>query len=113
MVHCTLHDKQQTRPLVLEWTATALSMQALYMAGWLAAMLLVLWRGGSWLWPDPLRRPWYGPIAMVCVAGLILWSIVAARSEVITTAIVGMAVPIFVWLVTYLLLARGRPVSAR
>ena len=105
----TLHDKQQTRPLVLEWTATALSMQALYMAGWLAAMLLVLWRGGSWLWPDPLRRPWYGPIAMVCVAGLILWSIVAARSEVITTAIVGMAVPIVVWLVTYLLLATRPP----
>ena len=105
----TLHDKQHTRPLVLEWTAAALSIQAVYMAGWIVAMLLVLWRGGSWLWPDPLRRPWYGPIAVVCVAALVLWAVVAARSEAITTAIVGVAVPIVVWLVTYLLLATRPP----
>jgi hypothetical protein len=104
-----LHDKQQTRPLVLEWTAAALSIVALYVAGWVGVMLLVLWRGGSWLWPDPLRRPWYGPIAVVCVVGLALWAVVAARSEVITTAIVGVAVPVAVWLVAYLLLATRPP----
>lgn len=105
----TLHDKQQTRPLVLEWTAAALSMLAIYVAGWIAVMLLVLWRGGAWLWPDPLRRPWYGPIAVVCVAALVLWAMVAARSEAITTAIVGVAVPVAVWVVAYLLLATRPP----
>lgn len=105
----TLYDKQQSRPLVLEWTAAALSMQAAYTAGWIAAMLLILWRGGSWLWPDPLRRPWYGPIAMVCLAALVLWAIMAARSSSMTTAIAGAVVPIVVWLVAYLLLATRPP----
>ena len=105
----TLHDKQQTRPLVLEWTAAALSMQAIYTMGWVLAMLVVKWRGASWLWPDPLRRPWYGPIAMVCVAALSLWSVIAVRSDVLTTAVVGAIAPIIVWLITYLLLATRPP----
>ena len=74
---------------MLEWTAAALSMQAIYTMGWVLAMLVVMWRGASWLWPDPLRRPWYGPIAMVCVAALSLWSVIAVRSDVLTTAVVG------------------------
>jgi hypothetical protein len=105
----TLHDKQLTRPLVLEWTTAALSMQALYTVGWILAMLLVIWRGGSWLWPDPRRRPWYGSIAMVCMLALGVWAVVAARYEPITIALVGVAVPIAVWLVTYLLLATRPP----
>ena len=105
----TLHDKQHTRPLVLEWTTAALSMQALYTAAWMVAMLVVMWRGGSWLWPDPLRRPWYGPIALVCVMALALWLFVAARYEAVTIALAGVAVPIAVWLVTYLLLATRPP----
>jgi hypothetical protein len=105
----TLFDKQQTRPLVLEWTAAALSMQALYTLGWVVAMLLVMWRGAAWLWPDPLRRPWYGPIAMVSVTTLALWSMIAARYDVIIVAVFGAVVPIVVWLITYLLLATRPP----
>ena len=108
-----LHDKQQTRPLVLEWTAAALSMQALYTLG--------LDRGDahghvarpSWLWPDPLRRPWYGSIAMVCVTALLFWAVVAARYDVTTSALVGVTVPVVVWVVTYLLLATRPPGHAR
>lgn len=105
----TLHDKQQMRPLVLEWTAAALSLQALYMVAWIGVMLLVLWRGGSWLWPDPLRRPWYGPIAAVCAVALVFWVMVAARAEAIATAVAGVLVPVAVWIVTYLLLATRPP----
>lgn len=105
----TLHDKQQTRPLVLEWTTAALSMQAIYTLGCIIAMLLVMWRGPSWLWPDPLRRPWYGSIAIVCVTALMFWTVVAVRYDVTTSALVGAAAPVAVWMIIYLLLATRPP----
>ena len=105
----TLHDRAD-RPLVLEWTAAALSMQALSPA-WLACGHAA------------------GAVArrIVAVAGSPAASVIAQPDrdgvcgragpvvhrrgplEVITTAIVGMAVPIVVWLVAYELLLATRP----
>jgi hypothetical protein len=107
----TLHEKQPTRALVLEWSAVALTMQAAYMVVCLGVTLLLMWVGASWLWPDTLRRRWYGALASLYAAALIGWLTLAGKTSILTTVWVGMLLPPLLWLVTYALLAR-RPAGA-
>ena len=53
----TLHDKQHTRSLVLEWTSIGLLLQGAFMALWMIGVAVALKMGASWLWPDPTVRP--------------------------------------------------------
>lgn len=106
-----LHAKQTSRALVLEWFTVAMLLAALYTFGWVVAMLLSLWRGASWLWPDPLRRHWYVPLGCLAVVATAGWLAIAWTKPVGVTAIAGIVIPILTWAVVYLVLA-VRPAGA-
>jgi len=105
----TLHDKQHTRSLVLEWTSVSLLLQGAFMALWMIGVAVALKMGTSWLWPDPLRGPWYLVLSVLYAGGLALWALVAFRYGLVTAAIVGIPLPVILWLVTYAVLYRRLP----
>jgi hypothetical protein len=105
----TLHDKQHTRSLVLEWTSVSLLLQGVFMALWMIGVGVALMMGTSWLWPDPLRRPWYPVLSALYVGGLLLWALLAYRAGPVTAATLGVALPVVLWLVTCAVLYRQLP----
>ncbi len=105
----SLFDKQHSRALVLEWSALSLLLQSAFMVLWVSVMLVALARGASWLWPDPLRRPRYRGLAALYAGALVLWLAVARFAEVGTALYAGVAMPVALWVVTYVVLARRPP----
>ncbi len=103
-----LYDKQLTRAVVLEWTAVSLLLQVGFMVAWIIGVVVALKRGIPWMWPDPLRRPWYSTLGGFYGGALLLWGVLAWRADVVTTAVVGVLLPAIVWFVTYAVLS-GRP----
>ena len=79
------------------------------MALWMIGVAVALKMGTSWLWPDPLRRPWYPVLTGIYVGGLLLWALVAYRYGLVTAADVGIPLPVVLWLVTYAVLYRQLP----
>jgi hypothetical protein len=100
----TLHAKQPSRALVLEWSTVALLMQAVYMALWIALTVALMTSKASWLWPDPRRRPWYRALSIVYVVALLAWLVIATRAGLGTTMIVGLLLPPTLWGITCLTL---------
>jgi hypothetical protein len=105
----SLHDKQHTRSLVLEWTSVSLLLQGVFMALWMIGAAVALKLGTSWLWPDPLRRPWYPVLATLYAGGLLLWVLMAYRFGLRSAATVGILLPVVLWVITYALLYRRLP----
>ncbi|MCC7123454.1 MAG: cache domain-containing protein [Acidobacteria bacterium] len=103
-----LYDKQQTRALVLEWTAVTLVLQGAFMVLWLLGSLAATWVGLSWLWPDSLRRPWYGVLMGVCVVGMVAWGAASLRLTPLASAIGAVLVTCALWAIAYVVLS-GRP----
>jgi hypothetical protein len=99
-----LHAKQPARALVLEWSAVTLLMQGGYMLVWLALTVLLMASKASWLWPDPLRRPWYQALAIVYSTALIAWVAIATRGELVTIVWTGLCLPPALWGLTCLIL---------
>jgi hypothetical protein len=95
-----LHAKQPTRSLVLEWSAVALLMQSGYTLLWIVLTLVLMASSASWLWPDPLRRPWYPALAIVYGASLAAWLIMAALVDTATTVWTGLLLPPALWALT-------------
>ena len=107
-----VHAKQTSRALVLEWFIVAMLLAGLYTAGWILVMLLSLQSGAEWLWPDPLRRHWYVPLGCLALAGAALWLAIAFSWPARVTAIAGIIIPLFTWVVVYVVLA-VRPAGSR
>lgn len=103
-----LHAKQPTRALVLEWATVALLMQSGYMLVWILLTLVLMSSSASWLWPDPLRRPWYRALAIVYAVALISWLIVAPRLSLDDRVLAGLLLPLAIWGLTCLVLV-SRP----
>jgi hypothetical protein len=99
-----LHAKQPARALVLEWSAVALLMQSIYMLVWIALTVVLMSSKASWLWPDPLRRPWYRVLLIVYIAALLAWLAVAARADTMTILWTGLCLPPALWGITCLVL---------
>jgi hypothetical protein len=100
----TLHSKQPARALVLEWSAVALLMQGGYMLAWIALTVVLLASRASWLWPDPLRRPWYRALAIVYSTALMVWIAITAQAELMTIVWTGLCLPPALWALTCLIL---------
>jgi hypothetical protein len=100
----TLHAKQPSRALVLEWSTVALLMQAGYMVLWIALTLALMTAKATWLWPDPRRRPWYRALSILYVVALWAWLLVASRASLGTTMILGLLLPPALWGITCLTL---------
>ena len=96
----TLHAKQPSRALVLEWSTVALLMQGGYMALWIALTLALMTSQASWLWPDPRRRPWYRALSILYVVALLAWLIIATHASLGTTMIAGLLLPPALWGIT-------------
>ena len=103
-----LHAKQPGRALVLEWSAVALLMQCGYVLLWIALTLVLMVSRASWVWPDPLRRPWYRALAFVYGAALLAWLAVTARADAITIVWTGLSLPPALWGITCIVL-KTRP----
>ncbi len=97
----TLHAKQPTRALVLEWSAVALMLQTAFMGLWIALSLAVLWSGTSFLWPDPRRRPWYRALALAYLLGAAAWAVVLLVANRSTTLWLGVGIPTVLWGLTW------------
>lgn len=107
----TLHAKQPSRALVLEWATVALLMQGGYMLLWVAMTIALMATEASWLWPDPRRRPWYRALSIVYVAAFLAWFVVATRARLGTTMILGLLLPPALWGITCLALIPRLKVS--
>ncbi len=99
-----LHAKQPARALVLEWSAVALLMQSGYMLIWIALTVLLMTSRASWLWPDPLRRPWYLALAIVYGVALVVWIAFATQAEPMTVVWTGLSLPPALWGLTCIVL---------
>ena len=100
-----LNSKQTTRALVLEWFVIAMLLAAVYTFGWVLVALLSLRCGASWLWPDPLRRHWYVPLAGLAIAAAGTWLLIAWRQPVPVRTVAGILIPLLTWAVVYGVLA--------
>jgi hypothetical protein len=100
----TLHAKQPSRALVLEWSTVALLMQGGYVLLWIALTLALMTSKASWLWPDPLRRPWYRALSILYVTALVSWIALADSTTTRTTALVGLLLPPALWGLTCVVL---------
>jgi hypothetical protein len=96
----TLHAKEPSRALVLEWSTVALLMQGGYMLLWIALTFALTTTKASWLWPDPRRRPWYPALSIVYIVALLAWLMLAARVSTGTTIVIGLLVPPALWGIT-------------
>ena len=96
----TLHAKQPSRALVLEWSTVALLMQGGYMLLWIALTFALVTTKASWLWPDPRRRPWYPALSILYIVTLLAWLVMATRVSAGTTIVVGLLVPPALWGIT-------------
>lgn len=104
-----MHSKQATRALVLEWFIVAMLMQTIYTAVFLIVLLIVLRKGGPWLWPDPLRRHWYAPLACLGLVAVAVWLVVAETEPIRTTVVVGAITPFALWAVAFAVLGVRQP----
>jgi len=100
----TLHAKQPSRALVLEWSTVTLLMQGGYMLVWIALTFALTTTKASWLWPDPRRRPWYPALSIVYIVTLLAWLVMATRVSTGTTIVVGLLVPPALWGITWITL---------
>ena len=87
----------------------SLLLQGVFMALWTIGVAVALRMNTSWLWPDPLRRPWYPVLSSLSVAGLLLWGLVAYRYGLVGAATLGILLPAGLWLVTCAVLYRPLP----
>lgn len=99
-----LHSKQPGRALVLEWSTIALLLQGGYMLIWIALTLALMASNASWLWPDPLRRPWYRALSLFYTIALLAWIALATRTDLPTTVVTGLLLPPALWGVTCIVL---------
>ena len=103
----TLFDKQATRGLNLESAAVSMLFLVIYMAAWLAAMILALRMGATWLWPDPLRQKHYRALAIAY--GLLLAAFAGIKylqgGKAMLAA--GFGIPMIGWVVSYAVLNRA------
>ena len=109
----TLFDRQSLRGLLVEWTSLSLLLLSAYLLLWVAAMGFVLMRGASWLWPDRLRGPRYLALAAFYLVLLIGFALLARFGGPNTShrlGLLGFAIPITAWVVTFLVLSR-RPAA--
>jgi hypothetical protein len=108
----TLSHKERAWAINREWLVVALIFIAVYLGLWLTAALLTLGKTASWVWPDPARVPEYISVSLLCAALILTAALAARRSDYMALLVLGIALPLAGWILTYVLL-HHRPVKGR
>ncbi len=108
----TLSKKERAWAINREWVVVALLFGTVYLALWLVAAALTLWRDSSWVWPDPARVRKYAIVSLLCAALILVAGVSARRSDYMLQLALGIAIPLIGWLASYLIL-KHRPERGR
>lgn len=105
----TLADQQGIRGLVLEWTAVSLLMLSAYIVAWVAAIVVGVRTGTSWMWPDVRRRQRYLGLAALYAVLFVLFCAVAFTGNTKKLLDAALSIAVTAWLLALVLLWRRPP----